>query len=334
MTYDEVIKKSIFKEFTKKTSLTKISKRYKLSIDIINEYYKEYQINVINDYNIIKDLINQKRYDEASDICKKYPYEKDIQKKYVKILREQKRYDEAIVICKRFPNYYKIAAQHIKILMNLKRYDEAFEICKKFSDELGIQQIYIKALIELNRFDEAILICSKFPHVDSVKVLHISILLKLERFTEAHTICMSIDDIDVQNAINKKIENAINEYNEKNVEHSIAHVKQKQEISSPNTKNNNLLTYLRCLKDNTLESSDIEKLSLTYFQKKLLVIIDAYQKRLPERFIKTKIRKLEEEYKDNEIALKTIKKLITLIQNSKNFFDIRKFNELINSTRI
>lgn len=322
----EYNKEDIFNLFAKNVTVEDIKSKYNIDESTIEELQKEYFVICKETSKKIRDLINENKLLKASILCLKYPYDSVIQSQYITILVKQKKINEAIDICKSFPDDENVQSQYIKILISYGKYNEAINICESFPNNPVIQSQYIKILTKCKKFDEAISLCKKFPNQSHIQSQYITILKKLNRLEEAIEICSLFPEDEGINYQRKTIEKAL-------VEGKNISLKENKKDSVSNKSHHKtsetLLNSLREIRDNTFSENGVESLELTIFQKKLLLIIDAYKRNLPDSFIETKIKELKLEYQNNSKALNAIKNFLQLIKNSKQFFDIRKFGEIL-----
>lgn len=178
MTYDETEKKKVLVRLAKNIDVEDISLELNVSVTTIYEWRKRYEAEIffIKTSLEVRDLVRQKKYNEALEICSReeFLHNNILQSQRVTLLMLQKKYNKALEICSKeeFLNHEVMQSQRVTILIILKRYDEALEICSRedFLNDEPLQSQRITVLMIQRRYDEALEICNREEFLNSASL--------------------------------------------------------------------------------------------------------------------------------------------------------------------
>ena len=132
--------------------------------------------------------MNQKKYDRAEEIAKKYPNHAPIQSQLITIYMNQKKYAQAEELAKKYPNYAPIQSQLITIYINQNKYTQAEKIANKYPSHAPIQSQLITIYIKKEEYDKAEEIAKKYPNDILIQSQLVTIYIKREKYDKAEEI--------------------------------------------------------------------------------------------------------------------------------------------------
>ena len=203
MIYSEEVIKSVINRFIDDESdIEEISTELDVSKSVVCGWLTPE--NGINDDESLKklskrvrELVRQKKFSEARQICGNFSDDKIIQSQLVTILIEQNELKEAKKICSRFSEHTPIQSQLVTILLKEGNVLEAKKICEKFKDDEGLQSYLAKILkFEGNR-SEAKKICENFRDGEAIQSQLVKLLVEEDELEEAKAICDRFKDSEI-----------------------------------------------------------------------------------------------------------------------------------------
>ena len=290
----------------------------------------------------IKELIDQKEYLKASEICYQEQYKNDdkIQFELVKILRKMQNYDEALKICNRFPNNDKIQSQKIKVLIITQEYEKSLIECDRFPTNTIIQSQKITVLIKLDKLQDALNICNQFLTSEIIQSQKITILIKLDKLQEALNICnqflhceiIQLQKINILIKLNKlqeALEICDNFSNNEIIQYKKIIIKNLI-VSGKLNQNNSLEKKLMKIYTNTMRETIIRNSLLDNYNKNILLV--AYFEKHDKKQAIEILKKLKCETKEIN-KLRALNELQKKLSNNKKMpFDLTLYFNLINNT--
>ena len=146
--------------------------------------------------------MNQKKYDRAEEIAKKYPNHAPIQSQLITIYMNQKKYAQAEELAKKYPNYAPIQSQLITIYINQNKYTQAEKIANKYPNYVPIQSQLITIYIKRKEYDKAGEIAKKYPNYVPIQSQLITIYIKRKEYDKAGEIAKKYpNDILIQSQL-------------------------------------------------------------------------------------------------------------------------------------
>ena len=275
------------------------------------------------------------KYEEAKQLCKKYMDEDEFFKsKYVKVLIKAEEYDEAEKICKEEISNIKMLSQLIKIYMKQNKLAEAKELCEKNLEIEAIKSQYVTVLIGEGNTEEAKQFCPNNPIIQSQLI---SIYMSERNLDEAKKVAEANKTSTAIKGQLKIINSQIKKREHKNA------LKQKEERKDEERKNKEQveeekeIPYINIIKSRIYMDDlpreiieEIKKSDLDDWQK-MISIIAIYKKKRENGNAELTYKEAKKMFKSDPIKLKKLNSLNGYISSSKNkMFDLKMFDGIIN----
>ena len=131
--------KIVFQLLKQGESIERISEETHISVGIIEEWVNQKELS-----KHVSSLINEKKYNEAISICKRFPGRIVFQSQLIDIYIKQGDYNLAMIVGKKFPHSPIIQAQMITCYCRLRDFSEAEDIVEKNPNINGALPTLIK----------------------------------------------------------------------------------------------------------------------------------------------------------------------------------------------
>ncbi len=159
-------------------------------MNISDENYNDTKVQS----KIIREYINNEKYNEAEKLAKMYPDCDLIQSQLITVYMMQKRYKKAEKIAKQFLNDEIIQSQLITIYMKQEKYDEAEELIKKYQLGEIKQSQLITIYMKQEKYDEAEEFIKNHPDNEHLQSQLVTIYIGQHRYDEAEELIKNYPD--------------------------------------------------------------------------------------------------------------------------------------------